>query len=615
MRTLALKTLKITPRKLLITVVLTAIAVGTMLGLRVGTAQGIPIPPLTYSIIATSGTHHASLLNLPVGYPGTYEAPIPVDVNGDLLPDVLVSVNLVNVNGVFNNPPSIGAIIAPNIQIDRMITAPILGQPSPPLRIEVQLHVADSSGGPGTTLSFGYDTGVGGSIPTYYHALVGGLTSFFNPLQAVVDTTGTIVGLQPNINGLGLAPVAAPYQGPLHIIGGISTGSTNANLDFGFRPFPRTITVGYGTDSSGQHVTYADSYPGQVDLSGGIQITNGSSTTNLNTRIDRLPQTLALDFNNGTAGNSGSVDFRSTPNGRLPDVGLTLSTTAPGTRPLNANVSIDALPAVMHAEWSLPPGGPSHAAFCAPAAPSASPCTAPQGAGIGSIQAQVTNYAAGASPIVPYVPDQEQFLNFQQGGVNPSDPDMLITARVERIRLLNFTQSGTGIDATAQLGDGELPLLAHFVTDGRGGSAPGPYTEATATVSPLPASTHLNFQLPPPGAANPPPTVLTYNASDPVDITGNFTSFGAASGGACGTNGTICASLQAFHIPSQVVTTITDQARVVADQRRQHHPGGHRTRRAGLHRRRHARTGRQQPPDRGPRAAARVPQGRHHLHP
>src|SRR5580692_11036957 len=177
--------IKLNPRRLIVLAVLAAIAVGTFLGLRATTAQGFPIPPLTYSIITTSGTHHASILNLPVGAVGTYEAPIPVDVNGDLLPDVLVSVNLVNVNGVFNNPPNLGAIIAPNIQIDRIATAPVLGQPSPPLKIEVQLSVADSAGGAPTVLDFGYNTGAGGSIPTYYHALVGGLTDFFNPLQAV----------------------------------------------------------------------------------------------------------------------------------------------------------------------------------------------------------------------------------------------------------------------------------------------------------------------------------------------------------------------------------------------------------------------------------------------
>jgi hypothetical protein len=548
------------PKRLVIIAILAALAAGTVLGLREEKAHGIPIPPVTYSIIAVSGSHTASLLNLPVGQPGTYEAPVPVDVNGDLLPDVMVSVNLVNVNGVFNNPPNASAIIAPEIQIDRMISAPILGQPSPPLKIEVQLSVADSAGGPPTVLTFGYNTGAGGTIPTYYHALIDGLSDFFNPLQAVVDTTGTVVGLQPNINELGLAPVAAPYQGPLHVIGGISTGSFNANLDFAFRPFPRTVTVGYSTDSAGQHITYADSYTGPVDLSAGIALTSGTSTTNLNARIDRLPQTMAIDVANGGPTNSGSIDLRSTPSGRLPDFGATLSTTSPGARPLNAVLSIDALPAVMHAEWSLPPGGPAHAAFCAPAAPSSTPCTAPQGAGIGSIQAQVTNYAPGGSTIVPYVPDQEQYLNFQQGGSNPSNPDMLITARVERIRQLNFTQSATGIDATAQLGDGELPLLAHFVVDGRGGTASGPYTEATATISPLPSSAHLNFALPAAGGTNPAPTVLTYGASSPVDITGSFTTFAAGSGGACGTTGTMCATLQAFHIPSQVVTTITDQA-------------------------------------------------------
>ncbi len=255
-------------------------------------------------------------------------------------------------------------------------------------------------------LDFGYNTGAGGSIPTYYHALVGGLTDFFNPLQAVVDTTGTVVGLQPNINALGLAPVAAPYQGPLHVIGGISTGSLNANLDFAFRPFPQTVTVGYSTDSAGQHVTYADKYTGETDLSAGIQLTSGTSTTNLNARIDRLPQNIAINMNNAGPANSGSVDFISTPNsGTLPDVGMQLSTTnsTPGVRPLNALLNIDALPAVLHADWSLPPGGPASANFCAPAAPSSTPCTAPQGAGIGSMQAQVTNYAPGTSSIVPYI--------------------------------------------------------------------------------------------------------------------------------------------------------------------------------------------------------------------
>ncbi|HVU74031.1 MAG TPA: hypothetical protein VHE83_13790 [Mycobacteriales bacterium] len=531
-------------------------------------ARAIPIPPVTYSIIGSSGNHQISLLNLPIGQVGTYQAPIPVDVDGDLLPDVQVSVNLVNVNGVFNNPPQVGAIVAPNIQIDRLVTTSVLGQPSPPLKIQVKLTVADSSGGPGTTLTFGYDTSQGGSIPTYFHTIVGGLTSFFNPLQAVVDTTGTVVGLKPNINGLGLAPVAAPYQGPLHVIGDINAGGTDANLDLGFRPFPSTVNVSYGTDSSGQHITYGHSYTGQVELNAGIKLASSTSTTTVNARVDRLPKSLAMDLNSGGQ-NSGTVDLRASQNGRLPDVGLNVATTAAGQRPLNANVSIDALPSVLHGEWSLPTGGPAKAAFCAPAAPSATPCTAPQGAGVGVIQARVTNYAANAAPFTPYVPDQQQFLSFQQGGHDPTDPDMLINARVERVRHLDFTQTPTGLDAHAQLGDGALPLLAHFVTDGRGGTAPGPYTEATATVTPLPSSAHLSFQLPTTTTTSgPPPMSLTYEASDPVDITGAFKTYPEKSGGACGTAKTVCASLKAFHIPSTITTTITasnGQSRINVD--------------------------------------------------
>src|SRR5579885_1866783 len=151
----------------------------------------IPFPNPVYQIKATSGSHTASLLNLPIGQPGVPQVPVPVDVDGDLLPDVTVAVNLVNVTGLFNNPPNIGAVLAPNIEIDRLVTATTLGQKSPPLNIQVQLSVVDLQGQqPTTTASFGYDTGEGGSIPMHWKATVGGLQNFFNPVEAVVDTEG-----------------------------------------------------------------------------------------------------------------------------------------------------------------------------------------------------------------------------------------------------------------------------------------------------------------------------------------------------------------------------------------------------------------------------------------
>ena len=93
----------------------------------------VPDPAARYQIDAVSGSHHASLLNLPVGQPGVFQAPIPVDVDGDLIPDVTVAVNLVNVNGAVLNPPKLGQVIAPNMQINRLLTAPLLGQNAPPL--------------------------------------------------------------------------------------------------------------------------------------------------------------------------------------------------------------------------------------------------------------------------------------------------------------------------------------------------------------------------------------------------------------------------------------------------------------------------------------------------
>ena len=49
-----------------------------------------------------------------------------------------------------------------------------------------------------------------------------------------------------------------------------------AQPDAGNTASPNTVTVGYGTDSAGQHITYAHSYTGQTDLSAGIQLTSGS---------------------------------------------------------------------------------------------------------------------------------------------------------------------------------------------------------------------------------------------------------------------------------------------------------------------------------------------------
>ena len=507
-----------------------------------GTAHAFPVPAVTYRIDAFSGSHHASLLNLPVGQPGVIQAPIPVDVDGDFLPDVTVSVNLLNVNGLFNNPPKIGSVLAPNVQINRLPTAPLLGQNSPPLRIYITYTLADSAGGPSTSIRFGYDTKNGGSIPTFFSATLGGLTSFFNPLEAVVDTTGGPLGLHTGVNLGGLGEVGAPYQGPLTLVAGFTQAPTNADIELQYRPFPQVVDVTYGTDSHGQHITYAHGLRRDVGLTTTLKLTTASSVTNVVARVDRMPRSIGLDIAN-QAGGGGSLDYRAMNDGRPPDAHVVVGTTAPGQRPLNATVDIESIPSTMHADWSLPTNGPAHAAFTG------------AGQGIGAIEADVTNYA-GTSPLIkPFVPAQQQYLNLQQVGTGANGPDMHISGRVERVRAVSFTQAVNGsINATAQLGDGELPLLAHVTHDDRVGTTAGHLLEATATMTPLPDSATISFQQPSDPTTQ--PMIVSYQASQSVDADTALQLFNANAGATCGTHGTICATLKARHLPTSITASI-----------------------------------------------------------
>ncbi|MEY2470514.1 MAG: hypothetical protein QOF21_3212, partial [Actinomycetota bacterium] len=318
-------------------------------------ASAVPVPLPVYEIEAVSGTCKASLLNLKLGQPGVIQAPIPVDINCDLIPDVTVAVNLVNVDGAFLNPPQIGQVLAPNIQINRLITAPILSPSFPGLKIQVKMTVKDVGGSqPDMKFSFGYDTGPGsaspgGSIPQFWKATVAGLDKMFNPIQAVIDTTGQQLGLHPGISDFRLGPIAPPYQGPLSIIAGFEQSTTKAAFALNYRPFPNAVQVTYGTDSAGQHITYAHGVDTEVDLLSNLNLVTATGTTAGAIRIDRLPRAMAIDLNQTQTG--GSIDYRSHPNARLPDVQADILTTTPNKLPLVARADVEQLPAVMHGEW------------------------------------------------------------------------------------------------------------------------------------------------------------------------------------------------------------------------------------------------------------------------
>ena len=300
----------------------------------------------------------------------------------------------------------------------------------------------------------------------------------------------------------------------------------------------------YGTDVNGSNVRYIPGDLPDIDLNTKLKIKDGAHLTDLNAHVDRMPRSVKLDMkSDGT--NAGSADYQATADGRLPDVQLDVVDVTPGQRPLNATLNLDGLPQVIHAKWSLPTDAPASATFDA------------SGAGLRAVQADIRNYN-GSSPVIPgFVPAQQQFLNFQQvGAAAAPGPDRRITARVERIRHLAFAQSATGgIDFDANVGDGELPLQAHFLTDDRSGTK-GSLLDGTAVVSPLPDAAHVAFTKP----ADPKkdPLIVTYEASEAVDVDGHAEIRDAVAGPNCGDKGTLCASLATRNVPSKVVTTVLD---------------------------------------------------------
>ncbi|MDT4940054.1 MAG: hypothetical protein QOJ34_143, partial [Pseudonocardiales bacterium] len=527
---------------LLVAVLLSMVFGRADTGLKAKPVFAFPVP--VYQIVADGGpgySHHASLLNLPLGQPGVPQAPMPVDVDGDLLPDVTVAVNLVNIDGAFMNPPQIGQVIAPNIQINRLLTANILPQANWPLKIQVQLTVKDLFGtNPDTIARFGYDTGPGGSIPEFWKATVAGLDTFFNPVTATIDTTGQQLGLHPGISDFRLGPIAAPYQGPLKIIGGVEMGTTKADFSMAYRPFPNAIGLSYSTDSNGQHIGYTHGVSTEVDMTATANLQTADGTTNATARFDRMPRSINVDFNQNTTG--GSVDFHSTPDKRLPDVQVDVTSTSTGKPPLVARADIEALPKTMHGEWAINNGQPAHVAFNA------------SGTGVGAIEARVANFTGNPTKLVPWVPTQQQYASYQSVPI-AGGTEQLIMGRAERLRNMNLDQVGNGYKAHVGIGDGELPFVANIgLEQGTQGSI-----NAQAQISPLPDSIDMAFS--PPGTdQNVNPLKVTYDASQTTDIDAHVQIRlpNAAANATCGQDLTVCADFAGRNIPVHIEARLKD---------------------------------------------------------
>ncbi|HVT77064.1 MAG TPA: hypothetical protein VHD87_08545, partial [Acidimicrobiales bacterium] len=513
--------------------VLTTLGIALALGMlgdgpRLKRALFVPLP--LYSIDAVSGSHHASLLNLPLGQPGAPVAPMPVDVDGDLLPDVAVSVNLVDIGGV-DVPPS-AKILAPTIRIDRLLTAVLTNKPSPPLRITANLQMVDVEGtSPAETFKFGYDTATTGSIPGTFSAVLQGLTSGFDPMTVNIDTKGTIRGADPG---------PTHYQGPLTLLAGFDKAGADpstTNVALAYSPFPNNVSVGLESLPGGGHrIRYGHGLQGDVDLTTTLdEVSNhGHDTTHIVGRIDRLPHSALLDLASGGDA-SGAFALTTSPDGRLPDVDVKMRSLTAG-RLLNVRAEIDGLPSHVEGDWALPPNSDStdkaRMRFEAPD-------------GISAIEASVSNTDNPAT-LKPYVPTQSQYVNFQQ------DHDtQLITGRVEGVSKVAFTQVDRGFDASFRSITGGRPLQLHASVK------EDQLIEASSLISQLPSAIDVHVRQAG-GDESAEPMSVVYDASTPVDVQAalEFHDADAAANAVCGDAFTTCAGLQVRQVPAHIEATV-----------------------------------------------------------
>ncbi|MBA2280243.1 MAG: hypothetical protein H0W25_03275 [Acidimicrobiia bacterium] len=519
----------------------------------------IPFPMPIYEIEAVSGNHHASILNLPLPYVGAPQVPIPVDINGDLLPDVTASVNLINAEGIFNNPPQPGEVIAPNIEINRLVTAPILTPGGDPLRINVKLTIVDLEGQePDMVVRYGYDTGPGGSIPPSYKAVLGGLDNFFNPLTARIDTTGgLLIGLDPHTPDLGLSPQTSAYEGPLTTFAQLDTGpALKADVDLRFRPMPDLIEVSFGSaDDGDQRFTFAHTGNREPDLDITGAVTMDGLEADIEARIDRLPRQVAVDF--GTGADGGGVLYESeSQSGRLPDLSAQVELRDPSSpRPLIARLDAESLPETLGAEWFIPETGAPRITFEG------------SGQGIGALEARIQNYEGAPTAFDPWVPGQRQHVSIQAGPGGALTDDTLIQARLERIRGAEVRGTDDGaIEGTVRIGDGERPLEVHGELDLRPRGLP--YIAATATISPLPDT--INFAITPTDEADDDPLRIVYEPSESIDVdTSALVGLPDTEGVlACGDAGTVCGEFDLRNVPTRIearMVNLENESRIEVD--------------------------------------------------
>ena len=345
----------------------------------------------------------------------------------------------------------------------------------------------------------------------------------------------------------------------------------------------------------------------------------GNEVLRVTAGVDRLPATPLLPNNpDGTAPprvtaditaltedarrTQGSADLlipvtALTPSGRLPDATVQVVSRKPPAVPGGdpqvqvVNADVEQIPNSMHAEWYLPvkptPTEPGCTAIPAESLPGfvddrclaealfrVNPVPGASAPHVGGVQLSVANYEGDPAAFTPHVPGREQYVNLQSGPTEPGSEDLqqLLSARVERIRSLSFTEQADGFAAHARVGDGGAPLELHVGTDERtllvdpGEEGPaddefGELRDLTALLSPLPDDVTVDVQLPSTdeGAERPLQVAwdATAGAATSVDLDADVQIRGrdAAEGAACGEPFTTCATAAVDHIPTAGTVT------------------------------------------------------------
>ena len=488
----------------------------------------VPVPLPVYEIEAVSGGHRATLLGLPIAPLGAVGVPIPVDVNGDLLPDVTVAVNLVNVAGLLDGPGN-EPLLAPAVEINRLLPGLPLFPVNPDLKINVKLTVLDvGSTEPPLILRLGYETGPGGSIPGQFKVVAGGLTSFFNPVEALVEAPG--------------------YEGPLSLVAGFEQGTSRTDADLRFDPLPTGLAFSYGSDDAGEHLGVdhlgapgATAVDREVDLAAAVTSANGADRTRVDARIDRLPRSMDAVIAPGADG-VGGFDYEADADGRLPDVRLDLSDVPASGPPLVARLDIEGLPPELHAAWSLADDEPTAVRIDAPQRP------------IGAVEARVANFLGAPTELPAYLPTTQQFVDVRQprrGG------ERLVTGRVEGVQLVELTETDGGVDAAFRSSGGGQPLELNATLGDIGDRARR--IDARTTISPLPTEVTASIRDAGDDQTTD-PMVVVYESSESIDVDAHVEvrREGQTLADPCGAVETVCADLSLRDVPIRIETRIAD---------------------------------------------------------